>query len=260
MKKLATTLIAIVMLVCVADAAPRNNRPYRPHHRPDIHSITNGLGVSFGYVHSAYRLSDWATDKVRTDAGLNGFNIGVTKDFTLIYRTLYLQTGLVYTYQNQSKNKLSDNEFINGKVRIIGDRDEHYMSLPVKVKFEFPIVDDRMRVFVMAGPTLDQGLSAKMKYRASINGENSAVSYNYYNAKVRSNDQDLSDMVDTTFPSSRYRSFDVQLGASAGVKFLNMFEAQIGYDWGLINKYKDDTLDDLRMKRQQFYISLGIRF
>ncbi len=255
MKKLITTLIAIVMLVGINDASARSSRPYRPHHRPDVRTITNGLGVSFGYVHSAYRLSDWATDKVRTDAALNGFNIGLTKDFSLIYNTLYLQTGLVYTYQNSSNNKYTDD-----KVRIIGDRNEHFMSIPLKVKFEFPIVNDRMRVFVMAGPTIEEGLSAKMKYRATVGNDNSAVSYNYYNARIRSNNNLLDKYVESTFPETRYRRFDVQFGASAGVKFLNMFEAQIGYDWGLINKLKGDTIDDLRLKRQQFYISVGIRF
>ena len=52
----------------------------------------------------------------------------------------------------------------------------------------------------------------------------------------------------------------MQLGASAGVRFMEVFEAQIGYDWGVVNKYKGETLDDLKMRRQQFYISLGIRF
>ena len=47
---------------------------------------------------------------------------------------------------------------------------------------------------------------------------------------------------------------------SVGIRFLEIMEAQIGYDWGLVNKYKGETLDDLRMRRQQLYISVGLRF
>ena len=67
-------------------------------------------------------------------------------------------------------------------------------------------------------------------------------------------------LIESQFPETRYRRADVQLGASAGVRFFEILEAQIGYDWGLVNKYKGETLDDLKMRRQQFYISVGLRF
>ncbi len=249
MKKILTAFIALAMLASFTDASARGR-----HHGPryDVYDFADGLGVSFGYVHSAYRLSDWATDKVDTHAGLDGFNIGLTKDFTLIDRALYLQTGLVYTYQNESDN-------INDGLRIVGDWNEHYLSIPIKVKYEVPVMQN-LSVFVMGGPTLVEGLASTMKYRASVDGINAAVSYNCFNGKVRSNNDALNAVLGGQFPNERYRRADVQLGASAGVRFFEAFEAQIGYDWGLVNKLKGDNIADLKMRRQQFYISLGLRF
>ncbi len=250
MKRLLTSAIALVMLISIADAAPKGHRPR--HHR-DVYYAADGLGVSFGYVHSAYRLSDWATDKSSISDGLDGFNLGLTKDFRIIDNVLYLQTGLMYTYQNDSRNEQEDG------VRVVGDWNEHFLSIPVKVKYEVPVLPN-LNVFVMGGPTLVEGLDSKMKYRATIGDENFAISYNCFNGKIKSNNDVLQSLVGDQFHDMKYRRFDVQLGASAGVRFYDIFEAQIGYDWGLINKFKGENAMDLMMRRQQFYISLGLRF
>ena len=129
-------------------------------------------------------------------SGLDGFNIAVTKDFTLIDRALYIQTGLGYTYQNDSKNTEKSG------VRIIGDA-------------------------------------------------NAAYSYNYFSGKVKTNDKMSAEIVEWMsgqLPDAKYRRVDMQLGCSAGVRFLNFIEAEIGYD------------HDLRLRRQQFYLSVGLRF
>lgn len=253
MKKVITLIAAFVLLAGGTGAfAQSRSSSFR-----NVHTVAEGLGVTFGYVHSAYRISDWATDEVKTTDGLDGFNLGITKDFPVVDRALFLQTGLLYTYQNDSKNMFEQNQ------RVIGDWDEHYLSIPVKVKYEVPVIEN-LNVFVTAGPTIVAGLASSLTYRARINdSDNAAISYNFYNGKVRTNDKMpdfISSIIEGQFPDARYRRADVQLGASAGVRFMEVFEAQIGYDWGVVNKYKGETLDDLKMRRQQFYISLGIRF
>ncbi len=250
MKRFLTSLIAVVMLFSFTDASAQGRRP-RPHR--DIHTVSDGLGVSFGYVHSAYRLNDWATDDVETSDGLDGFNLGLTKDFRIIDRTLFIQTGLVYTYQNDDLN-----EKIAGQT-VYGDWNEHFISIPLKVKYEIPVLHN-LSVFVMGGPTFVGGLASQMKYRATIANENVAVSYNTFSGKVRSNSEALKAIVGDRFPQMRYRSADVQLGFSAGVRFMDILEAQIGYDWGLVNKYKGENFTDLKLHRQQFYIGVGLRF
>lgn len=245
MKRFLTTILASVVLAGLSDAYAQN------------YNLSEGLGLSFGYVHSAYRISDWATDEVETADGLDGFKIGLTKDFPIIDRALFLQTGLQYTYQNDSKNESESG------IRIIGDWNEHYLDIPLKVKYEIPVTQD-LGIFVMGGPTFVAGLSSTMKFRARIDDSvNAAISYNLYSGKVRTNDG-MPDFIESgleaMFPEARYRRADVQLGGSVGVRFMDILEAQIGYDWGLVNKYKGETLDDLAMRRQQFYISVGLRF
>ncbi len=251
MKKLLASIISVAMIVNVFDASAQGYR--RPGHHRDMYTAADGLGITFGYVHSAYRLSDWATDDVETSDGLDGFNIGLTKDFALVDRALFLQSGLVYTYQNDSKNTKV------GTAKLIGDWNEHFLSIPIKIKYEVPVIEN-LCIFVMGGPTLVGGLASNMKYRAKIGEENMAISYNCFSGKIRSNNDLLENLVGDQFHETRYRRADVQLGASAGVRLFDILEAQIGYDWGLVNKYKGETDDDFKMHRQQFYISVGLRF
>ncbi len=251
MKRFLTSIIAIVMLVSFTDASAQGHRHSRPHR--DLHTASEGLGINFSYVHSLYRLNDWATDNVKTSDGLDGVNFGITKDFGLIDNALFLQTGLVYTYQNDNLNEKM------ASTVVYGDWNEHFLSIPLKVKYEIPVLHN-LSVFVMGGPTFVGGLASQMKYRARINDENVAISYNCFSGKVRSNNDFLDDIVSGNFHEMRYRRADVQLGFSAGVTFMEILEAQIGYDWGLVNKYKGENFTDLKMRRQQFYIGIGLRF
>lgn len=260
MKRLGTVIVALAMMVCATSVSAKGFRPGRGHGHMgqyDLYTITSGMGVSFGYVHSAYRVSDWATDDVRKSDGLDGFNIGVTKDFSIYEHMLFLQPGIVYTYLNDSRN------MSEAGVRVVGDWNEHYISIPIKLKYDVPVTDD-LCVFAMAGPTLVAGVSSSMKYRARIgDSANAALSYNVYSGKVRTNDamsEPLKTFISGQLPGSRYRRADLQLGLSAGVRFSEFLEGQIGYDWGVGNKYKDETLEDLKMRRQQFYITVGVRF
>lgn len=256
MKKIFALLLVSALMIASVDASAQGK--IRKYHRSSdrYDNVLDGFGFSFGYLHSAYRQSDWATEDIDKISGLDGFNIAVTKDFTLIGRTLYIQTGLGYTFQNDSKN----NEKFG--VKLIGDWDEHFLNIPLKLKYTLPVYRD-LEFFATAGPSFVGGLASQLKYRARIGDVNAAYSYNYYSGKIKTNDKMSSDIVEWVseqLPETRYRRADMQFGCSAGVRFLDFLEAEIGYDWGFVNKYKGQTNDDLKLRRQQFYLTLGLRF
>ena len=61
-------------------------------------------------------------------------------------------------------------------------------------------------------------------------------------------------------PEGALRRFDVMLGASIGADFFEVLEVRLGYDWGLINRYKKEIAQDLKMRRGQFNLLVAIRF
>lgn len=61
-------------------------------------------------------------------------------------------------------------------------------------------------------------------------------------------------------PESKIRRFDVLVGASLGADFFEILEVRLGYEWGLINRYKGDVARDLKMRRGQFVLTAAVRF
>ncbi len=262
MKRICLIALSSLMLVASADAVAQARRPYRT-----AAPAAYGFGINFGYVHSSYRTTDWATDEVETSSGLDGFAAGITKDFRLIPGALYFQTGLNYIYQNDARNENVSVAGIDSGIRVVGDRTEHFLSLPLRLKYTLPITD-RIGLGVDAGPTLLMGLSSKMKYRTRFaDGESSSVTYNIYKGEMDTDNMldgrwNLMEWVDQTgmLPDGRLRRFDVMLGAAIGADFFDVLEVRLGYDCGLINRYKKALGEDLKMRRGQFNLSVALRF
>ena len=61
-------------------------------------------------------------------------------------------------------------------------------------------------------------------------------------------------------PEGRLQRGDIMMGAAIGADFFNLMEVRLGYDWGLINRYKKTVTEDLKMHRGQFTLSVGVRF
>ena len=62
------------------------------------------------------------------------------------------------------------------------------------------------------------------------------------------------------YPKGRLDRGDVMLGASVGAHFFHLLEVRIGYDYGLLNRYRNEVADVYSMHRGQFTLSAGIRF
>ena len=262
MKKIFLVAFSAFMLIMSLDVSAQSRRPHRV-----VSPAAHGFGVTFGYVHSSYRTTDWATDEVETSAGLDGFAAGLTKDFRLIPGVLYFQTGVNYIYQNDARNENVTAAGFDTGIRVVGDRTEHYLSIPIRLKYTLPITD-RIGLGLDFGPTLLGGLSSKMKYRTRFaDGEVSSLTYNIYKGEVKTADLpggnwNLGEWVNETgmLPEGALRRFDVMLGTSIGADFFEVLEVRLGYDWGLINRYKKEIAQDLKMRRGQFNLSLAVRF
>ena len=258
----------LLMLTALMLSLPVMAAPYRyggPHnYRPSGETFFNGFGITFGYVNSIYSTLDLTTDERSSSAMLHGFTIGLSKDFTLLQETLYFQTGLNYIYQNDARNQ--NVQALN--IRLVGDRTEHHLSLPIRLKYDLYLVDQIGLTFD-AGPTLLMGLSSRFNYRTRLEDETVlSTSYNIHNGKaVSKGSSPLFNLEDWMAASGMYpygnkgiKRFDVMLGASVGAHFFEILEVRLGYDWGLLNRSRKDVADEYALRRGQFTLSLGLRF
>lgn len=217
-----------------------------------------GTGVSFGYLHSAYRTLDWATDELVEKNGMNGMYVGVSHDATLISGAMYLQTGVYYTYLNEARRESM--AILPNK--LIGDRSEHYLNLPFRVKYVVPVAH-WVDVFAYGGPTVVAGLSSKLTYRTRLTEDSTAaIEYDYYSGKIKEKNvnEGINEWFGSQLPDTRLRRFDVMMGGAVGAKLIDVIEVQLGFDWGMINRNRGDFAEDFKTHRQQFYFSVGFRF
>lgn len=254
MKKYFYLLAAALMLAASSVAYAQG-----PHHHPHYAYVptAEGLGLHFGYVHSFYRVTDKFTDSVDNTEGKNGFHVGLTKDATLIPYSLYFHTGVDYVYQmaNPDINKI-------GSLKVIAKGQDHRLDIPFQLKYLYPVTPG-ITAFAMVGPTLSLGMASNLKYRARYDGGSSAgVSYNYYTGKVKTTGEAdvLREVLETQIPAAKYRRADLYVGGVVGAQLFDVIELSLGYDWGVVNQYRGTISEDFKMRRQQLYVTLGVRF
>lgn len=249
MKKTFIALVAAATIFASADMSAKG-RTYRPHHHARYES---GFELSVGYLNSRYRTKSWVNDEVTKADGLHGLSVALTKDFTIIRDILFFQTGMAYEFQS-STNRYSTNQLVT----IVEETNEHYLDIPVRLKLAADVTPD-IRAFVYVGPTLDFGLSSKLEGRLKTQGGDiGKLNYNYYTGKLKGESVGNFEL---STPEAAYRAFDVLMGGALGVELYNVAVVKIGFDWGLINKNKNQEVADLMTThRNLFHLGVGVRF
>lgn len=216
-------------------------------------------GVDLGYLNSSYRSKAEGSGVSRSEP-MNGFFVGVANDIRL-FAGLSIQPGLYYSYLNSSGSE----EEIGFKVS--DSYTEHMLSVPIHFKYTFDIVP-MFGINIFVGPTLSFGLAAnnKMTVTGDVAGNNvnGSVTYNAYSGKFRSeNLSGISDQIIETInrnmPQNRMNRFDVLMGGGVGLDLLRFITVKGGFDYGLMNRLKDDD-GGSSLNRLQYYISIGVRF
>jgi len=129
-------------------------------------------------------LVNYANATSRENASYNsamGFRIASVVDIR-VYRNFYLLTGFEYNYYKYKNNYHSDGErniltgmsdyYFRGKVQdsYTEDYSFHNLSIPILASYRFPVTKFS-HIRVNAGPVIDFGLSAKMKFNGTSDAE-----------------------------------------------------------------------------------------
>lgn len=249
-------IFAAALMIAGSSAANAQGRHPMPHYH-HFERAAEGLGLHFGFAHSFNRVSDKFSENVERKDVKDGFHVGLTKDFTLIPYALYINSGLDYVYQMDNP----DVDYI-GSLKVIAKDQDHRLNIPVKLKYEYPITP-AISAFAQVGPTLSFGLASNLKYRARTeSGASAGVRYNYFTGKVKTTGEaaSLKEYIEAQAPDAKYRRFDTYLGGAIGAKLYDILEVSFGYDWGIVNQYRGAVAKDYKMRRQQLYVTVGVRF
>ena len=186
-----------------------------------------GVGVGYNMLNNVQK----ALGEDESGA-LNGFYVEATYDINFLERSrgeLGLQPGLRFSYAGNHESE----EALGVKAK--ASENETYLDIPVLVKYSYDL--DAVKLSAFAGPVLSCGLSSVAKVSVD---DNTTKASNYGDESV-------------------YGRFDVKLGLGIGAAFMDKFNAKLGYNVGLLNRYTGN-LDDLTFRTGVFYVGVGINF
>ena len=213
------------------------------------------VGIEAGYMNMNYSLS--GEGPMINNPTMNGFYVGVSDDMRLV-AGLGLRIGLNYSYTMDKSAK----SFLDGFSSIGASEKDHYLNVPLRVRYNFTLVPKALKIQAYAGPVFSFGLSHTQEFDVSVDmgdgGISGTLKYNYYSGKFKSDAIDQAQLEDSDLPA--YKRFDAALGGGVGIELLNLIEVKAGYDWGLTNRLKGTFADTASCKRNMFYVTIGLRF
>ena len=149
---------------------------------------------------------------------LNGFYAGV--GFTVpITAGINFTPGLYYGYITKSNaSNFGSIASASGKLQ------EHYVNIPLHFSYSLDL-SQGFRLFAYAGPSASIGVASTYTLSGNVAGiSGSSKTDNYKDG-------------------SNYNRFDVMLGGGVGLEFNDMIRFQVGYDWGMLNRYNSDNVN-----------------
>lgn len=171
-----------------------------------------------------------------TTNNLSGFYVGGNYNINLA-GALNVAPGIYYSLLTKSDASYA------GMADLKVDVTEHYISVPVMFNAGLAFADGIVgRIY--AGPTLAYGLASNSKYTASA----TIPVIGTVSKGDKVNNYDDSD----------YSRFDIMLGGGVAVDFFDMVRFNIGYDYGLVNRYSGD--DDVTRHRSQLNVGVAYLF
>ena len=191
-----------------------------------------GVGIGYNLLNTTQTVGDESDDE-----SLNGFYVEATYDYNFLDKNwgkLGIQPGIRYTFGGET-----DSEEVLG-VTTRASLAEHYLDVPVNVKYAFEAIPSKLDVYAFAGPVFSVGLASSLS--ASVNDE-----------VIKTNN----------YKETEYSRFDIKFGIGAGVTVVEKLNVKLGYNIGMLNRYTGKQLsDNLKYKTHTgvFYLGVGFNF
>lgn len=219
-------------------------------------------GIRIGYTNSTHVLH---TEQEKEKMNADGMTAGLTYDFRL-HKDTYLRTGLMYSFQWYSDSYSQDVTIgpdmvsgINANEHMI----EHNVHLPIYLRQEIEMIPEILSFTMSLGPTLSYGISSETKitmfgvldsdFRYDNYTGNLEYTYFPYDDSVK---ESMSEQFRET--AMLQKRMDISLGGSIGLNIIRQIELEIGYDLGLLNRYRDQK--DMIYHRNCFRFTLSYIF
>lgn len=219
-------------------------------------------GIRIGYTNSTHVLR---TEQEKEKMNADGMTAGLTYDFRL-HKDTYLRTGLMYSFQwysdSYSQDVTIDPDMVSG-INVNEHMIEHNVHLPIYLRQEIEMIPEILSFTMAVGPTICYGLSSETKI-TMFGAIDSDFRYDNYNGAMEyiyfPYDDAVKESMNEQFRETAMlqKRMDLSLGGSIGLNIIRQIELEIGYDLGLMNRYRDPK--DMIYHRNRFRFTLSYIF
>lgn len=214
-----------------------------------------GFGLQIGWAQPTIRLNspdnpEGAKDSLSRVVHLNGFKVGLVYDASYI-AGFGSTIGINYTFGMSQSKWTSVNPGFNQYPKTRSLITYHQIELFVDWQYKFEIAKETY-LMLYTGPTLQCGLDFDMRIDTQVE--------DYLTGEVTQDNGDWNDAYQTSSNDNKISRLNVTWGVGAGFQYKRYF-LRGGYDFGLLNPYKNNDFDNGRHTRgrmDQWNIRLGV--
>ncbi|MBR2165533.1 MAG: outer membrane beta-barrel protein [Paludibacteraceae bacterium] len=214
-----------------------------------------GFGLQIGWAQPTVRLNspdnpESAKDSLSRTIHLNGFKVGLVYDASYI-AGFGSTIGINYTFGMSQGKWTSVNPNFNQYPKSRTLFTYHQIELFVDWQYKFEIAKETY-LMLYTGPTLQCGLDFDMRIDTQVE--------DYLTGEVTQDNGDWNDAYQTSSNDNKISRLNVTWGVGAGFQYKRYF-LRGGYDFGLLNPYKNNDFDNGRHTRgrmDQWNIRLGV--
>jgi hypothetical protein len=213
-----------------------------------------GVGVGYNLLNTTQKLADESDDE-----SLNGLYVEATYDFNFLEAkrgSLAVQPGLRYSFAGETESEKMPGLTTRASLT------EHYLDIPVNVKYSYDIMPSTLKAYAFAGPVFSMGLTSVSKTSLSGEGVNYVSKYHNYSGKTVVKGEGTSSSVKPDGLTD-YGRFDIKLGLGIGAAFSEKLNVKLGYEIGMLNRYTGEQISKdyrYRMHTGVFYLGVGLSF
>ena len=214
------------------------------------------IGIKAGYTSSRHNATvNGESETVDAD----GMTAGLSWEISL-RKDLSLRTGLMYGFEwyNESYNhEISIEGFQNTGINVNERQTEHEIILPVQLGYEIEIIPEILSFKAYAGPSLYLGLSSSSELsmfgaidlafkQDNFKGD---IEYTYFPYDERLQPQ-MTESI--TQAAMLYKRMELSLGGSIGFIIIKHIGMELGYDFGITNRFFPQQDATYRKDRYRF--------
>ena len=220
------------------------------------------VGAGYGLASHTSKVTADGTSVTDPNTNMNGFYVNGSYDWQFMdqnWGALSLQPGLTYSFFTKSLDEISEMSESSASLK------EHYLDIPVNVKYSYNLIPGTLKLSAYAGPVFSVGLASNTVVSTSEDGNDMTIRTNMYNGNTRVYGTVNGEKVDQSQEgeSTGYGRFDLKLGLGITATVFEKFDVKIGYNIGLLNRMaKANTDDSSRMisRTNVFTIGVGYNF